>query len=64
MSVPPPFLQCGKQFITIDRDWRTGRRGILSKKLVDQFYHHALKARSFLVIAHFCHECPLFAAQA
>ena len=43
------FCNCANRFIGINDLWLTRRCGILSEKVVDQFDHHTMKARSVFV---------------
>jgi len=43
--------QLMREIMGINRVWLAACRRIFSKKIVDQLDHHAMKARSFLVIS-------------
>src|SRR5262249_3717729 len=46
-------------FVGVNRVWLASCRRILGKKIIDQFDHHAMKARPFFVISLVWHECSI-----
>jgi hypothetical protein len=50
------LCNCCNDFVRVNRVWLVGCHRILGKKIIDQFDHHAMQARSFLIISLVWHE--------